>query len=123
MERFSATVHVHAQALALFVTNIVGAGIHGVQQQRGRDQPNAETIRGRHYVPATTMAERKAKRINRTGARSTRGRGHAAVGFEERWTAGANVDVPRGGDIVQTSPKITTTRITSGRRREEAAVR
>lgn len=115
MKRFLATVHVHAQALAFFVTNIDdGGGIHGVQQQRGRDQPNAETIRGRHDVPAAAaaMAERKAKRVKRTGTRSTRGRGH-----RRRETRGTVCGRQwKRSDVVQPLSRMTTIHARNPRR-------
>lgn len=103
MKRFLATVHVHAQALAFFVTNVGVAGIREVQQQHERDQPNAETIRGRHDVPAAA-AGRKAKRVKRTGARSTRD--HRRPGDSRNGVDGSgNVDVPCGGDVENNDDK------------------
>lgn len=122
MKRFLATVHVHAQALAFFVTNVGVAGIREVQQQHERDQPNTETIRGRHDVPAAAVAVaaagRKAKRVKRTGARSTRD--HRWPGNSRNGVDGSgNVDVPRGSDVVRPLSRTTTINARNTRRDAE----
>lgn len=85
-----------------------------MQQQRGRDQPNAETIRGRHDVPAAAaaMAERKAKRVKRTGTRSIRGRGH-----RRRETRGTVCGRQwKRSDVVQPLSRMTTIHARNPRR-------